>query len=162
MRTDTRLELTCGDESRGDCRVTNLAYLATPYSRLADLDRAFQQAGAIAYQLSSAGVPLFCPIVHAHAMARAAGQDPKNPAIYEALNRRMLDVCSKLIVVRMEGWSISDGMREEVEFFRRMHKPIHDLYPRFEDDSLTFVIIKREPAITSGESPQAEAELVQK
>lgn len=134
-----------------------IAYLASPYSRCADLDRAFQQVGAIAYHLSSAGVSLFCPIVHAYAMARAAGQDPKNPAIYEALNRRMLDVCARLIVAQMDGWLASNGMLDEILFFERMHKPIFDLDPQ------TMVMKRRRETSAEAKAlPLIEAELVQK
>lgn len=115
-----------------------IAYLATPYSRMPDIDRAFQQASRIAAHLSLSGITLFCPIAHSHPMVRAAGLDHRNPAVFAALNKFMLDKCASLIVVHMDGWRESDGMREEIEFFERTHKPIFDM-----EDPASFTMKQR-------------------
>lgn len=106
-----------------------IAYLCTPYTRQPNIDRAFQQAALIAARLSRAGITIFSPIAHSHPMVRAAGLDHRDPAVYAKLNAKMLDVCNVLIVVHLEGWQESDGMREEIEFFERNHKPIYDCDP---------------------------------
>lgn len=126
----------------------NVAYLATPYTLRPDIDRAFQQASRIAAHLSLAGITIFSPIAHSHPMVRAAGLDHTNPAIYAALNKKMLDVCAYLIVVQMDGWQDSDGMREEIEFFERMHKPIYDC------DPLTLTMKRREPRSLTSDHPR--------
>jgi hypothetical protein len=108
---------------------TGLTYLATPYTLTPDIDRAFQQAARVAAHLSLAGITVFSPIVHSHPLVRAAGLDHRNPAVYAALNARMMDHCNVLVVVLMEGWHLSDGIKEEVAFFERTHKPIYDCYP---------------------------------
>ena len=114
-----------------------LAYLATPYSKQPDIDRAFQQAAKIAAHLSQSGLTIFSPIAHSHPLVRAAGLDHRDPAVYAALNARMLDHCEILIVVTMEGWHESEGIAEEIAFFERMHKPIFDC------DPLTLVMKRR-------------------
>jgi nucleoside 2-deoxyribosyltransferase len=106
-----------------------LIYLATPYSKMADIDRAFEQAARVAAKLSLAGMTVFAPIAHSHPMVRAAGLDHRNPAVYAALNRRMLCFCDVLVIVLMEGWRESDGIKEEFDFFEAAHKPIYDCDP---------------------------------
>jgi hypothetical protein len=71
-------------------------------------------------------------------MARAAGKDPKNPAIYEAINRTMLGTCATLIVAEMDGWQESTGIFEEILTFEALHKPIYMLNPH------TLTMIRRE------------------
>src|ERR1700690_2249811 len=93
-----------------------LCYIASPYSKVADIDRAFQQVARVAAQLAKSGLTIFCPIAHSHPLVRALGLDHRDPAVYAALNAKMLDSCNVLIVVRLEGWQDSDGIREEVEF----------------------------------------------
>lgn len=118
---------------------TGFAYIATPYTKTQNLDRAFTQAARIAADLSLMGLTVFSPIAHGHALAAARNLDPKNPAVFDRLNKQMLDLCEVLIVVQMEGWSESDGVAEEVAFFERMHKPIFDC------DPVTLNMVKREP-----------------
>lgn len=108
---------------------SSLCYMATPYTKMPDIDRAFQQAARIAVHLNKAGLTIFSPIAHSHALIRAANLDHTDPASYAALNRRMLDHCDILIVVQMEGWHESDGITEEVAFFEATHKPIFDCDP---------------------------------
>jgi hypothetical protein len=109
---------------------SGLCYLATPYSLTESIDRAFGRACRVAAHLNMAGITCFSPIAHGHAIARCAGIDPKNPAVFDRLNKHMLDICPVLIVVLMEGWRQSDGIKEEVAFFEKMHKPIYDCDPQ--------------------------------
>jgi hypothetical protein len=106
-----------------------LCYLATPYTLTESIDRAFGRACRVAAHLDMAGLTVFSPIAHGHAIARATAINPKNPATYDRLNKRMLDLCDILIVVQMEGWMESEGIKDEIEFFERMHKPIYDCDP---------------------------------
>jgi hypothetical protein len=114
-----------------------LCYLATPYTLTADIERAFHQAACIAANLSKSGLTVFSPIAHSHSLAKCAGLDHRDPAVYEALNQKMLELSQILIVVRMEGWQRSDGVRKEVAFFEAAHKPIFDC------DPITLVMTRR-------------------
>ncbi len=114
-----------------------LCFLSTPYTKTADIDRAFQQAAHIAAKLSKAGLTVFSPIAHSHSLARCAGLDHRDPAVFAALNNKMLKHAEVLIVVLMEGWQDSDGVKEEVAFFERAHKPIFDC------DPLTLMMTRR-------------------
>lgn len=105
-----------------------LCYLGTPYTNFpGGIDKAFHQASRIAAHLSLAGLTIFCPIAHGHALGRAAGLDPKNPAVFERINKGILRISNVLIVAQMDGWRNSDGLREEIEHFELQHKPIYDL-----------------------------------
>jgi hypothetical protein len=106
-----------------------LAYVATPYTLMPDLDRAFQQAARVAAHLAKSGLAIFAPIVHSHPLVRAGNLDHRDPAVYAALNEKMLKECSVLIVVQMEGWHESQSVKEEIAYFESMHKPIFDCDP---------------------------------
>lgn len=114
-----------------------LCFLSTPYTKTPNIDRAFEQAAMIAAHLSRSGLTVFSPIAHSHSLARCAGLDHRDPAVFAALNKKMLQHSEVLIVVLMEGWSESDGVKEEVAFFERAHKPIFDC------DPLTLVMTRR-------------------
>jgi hypothetical protein len=116
-----------------------LCYLATPYALTADIERAFQQAANIGGKLCKSGLTVFSPISHSHPMARYAGLDHRDPAVFESINQRMLEFCDILIVVQMEGWQRSDGVRREIAFFEATHKPIFDC------DPITLVMTRRSP-----------------
>lgn len=107
-----------------------LCYLGTPYTNFpGGIDKAFRQASRIAAHLSLAGLTIFCPIAHGHALAKASGLDPKNPAVFERINKSILHIANVLIVAQMDGWRNSEGLRDEIAHFERHHRPIYDLDP---------------------------------
>ena len=114
-----------------------LCYIASPYTLTPDIDRAFQQVARVTAHLAKTGMAVFSPIVHSHPLVRAGNLDHKDPAVYAALNAKMLEICSVLIIVLLEGWQESDGIREEVAFFEAAHKPI------FECDPFTLVMKRK-------------------
>ncbi len=114
-----------------------LVYLATPYTLTPSIERAFEQACQIAARLSMSGLTVFSPIAHSVTLAKVAGLDHRDPAVFAALNNKMLRHAEVLIVVLMEGWQDSDGVKEEVAFFERAHKPIFDC------DPLTLMMTRR-------------------
>jgi Domain of unknown function (DUF1937) len=106
-----------------------LCYIASPYTRTPNIDLAFEQIARITAQLSISGLTAFSPIVHGHSMVRAANLDHTDPAAFAALNKKMLHISDILIVVWMEGWNQSTGVKEEIAYFESMHKPIYDYDP---------------------------------
>lgn len=116
--------------------VTNLYYLATPYTKYKDgLHAAFTAAARINGSLRTIGIQAYSPIVHDHSIALISGMDPLDHAIWLPFNNTMMKVCTALIVGRLAGWDTSKGVAHEIETFRAAGKPIFDLDP----DSLTMV-----------------------
>jgi hypothetical protein len=100
-------------------------YLASPYSRYpAGIDAAHRDACRAAAYLIRRGVHVFCPIAHTHPIALHGALDPRNHDLWLALDRKMMDAAAGLIVVMMEGWDTSVGIRHEMTVFANARKPI--------------------------------------
>lgn len=107
-----------------------LVYLATPYSLYpAGLDAAAHEAARIAGGLMRAGVAVYSPIAHSHAIAAAAGIDPTDHDIWMQLDAPMMALASALCVARMAGHAESRGVAHEIAVFREAAKPIIYLDP---------------------------------
>lgn len=103
-----------------------LIYLATPYSSYKfGLHAAFVDAAKAAATLIKHSVHCYCPIAHTHPIAEYGAIDKLDHTIWLDLDSKMLALCDALVVVNMEGWEISKGVRFEVDYFLRHHKPIY-------------------------------------
>jgi hypothetical protein len=107
-----------------------LCYLATPYSRYpGGIDKAFEDAAALAARLMLQGLKVYSPIAHTHPLAIYGGINPLDHAIWLPFDESMMDVAHVLIVAHMLGWQESHGIAHEVDFFASCFKPIFDLDP---------------------------------
>jgi hypothetical protein len=110
--------------------MSELAYLATPYSRYpSGIGDAFIETCKIAAKLLQAGVKFYSPIAHSHGIAVWGHIDPLDLTIWLPFDEAIMKVSDVLIVAQMEGWKESTGVRHEIEFFRRANKPIFYLDP---------------------------------
>ena len=106
----------------------SLGYLASPFSRYpGGLFDAVHKAARVAARLRSSGIFVFSPIVHAHPQAMYGKLDPMDLSLWYPHNHVMMERCDCLIVAHMEGWDTSDGVKSEIEYFRKMDKPIFDM-----------------------------------
>jgi hypothetical protein len=104
---------------------TGYWYLASPYTRYVEgIDAAAEEVSKVAAQLISAGVQVFCPISHAHFIAKISGLDPLDHKLWMALNQPFMDAAHGLLIVKMPGWKTSQGVGEEISAFKRSGKPI--------------------------------------
>lgn len=107
-----------------------LVYLATPYTRYhLGIERAFEDASALAAQLLEAGVRVYSPIAHSHPLAIHGKLDPLDHSIWMPFDEAMMDASCALIVAMMPGWDESKGVDHEIKFFARDGKPIYLLNP---------------------------------
>ena len=105
-------------------------YLASPYSKYAGgLDAAAEEASRNAGLLIKAGIPVFCPISHSHAIAEATGIDPLDLHLWLAADRPLMEKADGLIVLMMDGWELSQGIFAETTCFQAMRKPITYMQP---------------------------------
>lgn len=103
----------------------SLTYLASPYSH-ADADvrqRRFEQVCAVASQLMERGEALFCPIAHSHSihMRRAL---PETFEFWMAMDLPVLQHCSRVKVLMLDGWQASKGVAREVAAAEAMGIPV--------------------------------------
>ena len=110
---------------------SDFAYLATPYTKYKPgIEQAFIDAAKLAAMLIRAGMKVYSPITHCHAIAVHGNLDPLDHSIWLPLDEAMMNACSVLIVAHMEGWQESYGVAEEIKFFEAAGKPIFDLDPK--------------------------------
>lgn len=100
-------------------------YLATVYSRHPKgLDVAFQEACRVTADLMRLGLNVVSPIAHSHPISRFVGKENDTWDFWKKQDQPLMDHACGIIVVRMEGWQESVGIRYELEEFRKAGKPI--------------------------------------
>ena len=93
-----------------------MIYLASPYThhdpaiRQARFEAACRAAGAIL----RSGEQVFSPIAHSHPIAELC-ELPKAFDWWQPNNHAWLDRCNILVVLRLDGWDRSAGVRVETE-----------------------------------------------
>ena len=94
-----------------------LIYLAIPYSHPDPAIRQLRhdQVTAVATRLMTSGYLIFSPISHSHHMA-VAHTTPTDWEFWERHCLAMLAACSKLIVLKLDGWETSRGVMAEMQF----------------------------------------------
>lgn len=103
---------------------TGFYYLATPYSRLPDLEYAALKAAECAGFFMAAGVSVFSPIVHGHKIATICQFDHLDQDFWREMNEPFVKAARGLVVVELDGWKESEGIKEEVTHFNSIGKPI--------------------------------------
>jgi hypothetical protein len=103
-------------------------YLATPYTNFpAGVEAASELACREAGRLLDAGIKVFCPIAHFHAIRRVIG--PRPHAFWLDADQPFMDAARGLIVLHAEGWQDSVGILAEIACFREAGKPIVPMIP---------------------------------
>lgn len=99
-------------------------YLASPYSKYpGGLEEAFAIVCRNAALLVQNKVPVFCPIAHTHPLAVHGQLDPYDHDIWLPADEPMMHSAKGLIILAMDGWRASKGVRVEREFFQAAGKP---------------------------------------
>lgn len=105
-------------------------YLGSPYSKYpSGRANAYVEACRNAAILIRAGVPVFSPIAHSHPIAEYGPVDPLDHDIWLPADAPMMAAAYGLIVLKMESWQFSYGLRLEIETFRGVGKPIVYMEP---------------------------------
>ncbi len=100
-------------------------YLGSPYSKFAGgLDEAHRLVCVEAARLIKAGLPVYSPIAHTHPVALHGVVDPLDHNIWLPADRPMMDAAFGLIVLKLDGWDESFGLKHEIEVFEAAGKPI--------------------------------------
>lgn len=107
-----------------------LAYVATPYTKRADIEKAFVDAAKLCALLLRAGIKAYSPIVYTHCISLHGCLDPLDHDFWMIFDQAMMKAADVLIVAHMDGWQESDGIAEEIAFFEAAGKPIFDLDPK--------------------------------
>lgn len=105
-------------------------YLGSPYSQFpGGLDAANTAVCIEAALLIRAGVSVYSPIAHMHAIALAGDIDPRDHELWMAVDRPLMGAAVGLIVLKIGGWLQSRGLVHEIDVFRAAGKPIVFMEP---------------------------------
>lgn len=104
-----------------------MIYLASPYSHPdpAVREQRFRAACRATVALLCAGEHVFSPIVHSHPLVAFAM--PTAWAFWERIDRAHLERCDEVMVLMLDGWAHSVGVREELRIARELGRPVRFL-----------------------------------
>lgn len=107
-----------------------LVYLACPYTHHDPVVRRerFDAVNRVAGELIGRGLHVFSPISHSHPIAEACGL-PTDANYWYQYDLIMLSCCDKLLVLMLDGWAESAGVRMEIEMAQDMTIPIFYITP---------------------------------
>lgn len=112
-----------------------LVYIASPYT-VTEKNKTPEEIQNIQHQrfiqvaeecarLMYNGMPLYSPIVHFHPIIKYGNINLKAEwEFWEWIDRPMLKTCTELMVLKMEGWDKSLGVKEEIKLAKEFKKPI--------------------------------------
>ena len=106
----------------------SIIYLACPYAHSDPTVRQsrYEAATRAAAEMMRKGLIVFSPITMTHpigALLAGAGKTPESD-YWIAFDEAFLSVCSKMVVLQMEGWQTSNGIAREIAFFEKLGRPV--------------------------------------
>lgn len=133
-------------------------YVGSPYTKYpGGLEEAFRIACAETARLMLEGFAVFCPIAHTHSVAHHGNIPKKDHDFWMRVDKPMVDAAVGMIILTMEGWQESEGLQQEVEWFRAAAKPVLFLEPGAGELSLTDLSLARIAPSTQPPKPSRRA-----
>ena len=110
-----------------------ISYLAAPYS-LGGSDTEYyrmQRYGMVtraAWELFKNGINVYSPITHHHTIQKY-GRIEMSTSEWMKYDLPYLSVANKLYVLMIDGWDISDGVQQEIDYAKKHDIPMVLLEP---------------------------------
>jgi len=103
-----------------------MLYLCCPYTHPDPVVREyrFQIACRVASKLMQAGIVVFSPLSHSVPIAQHGGLDELDHAFWMSMCLPFLQHSDELLILGLDGWERSEGVREELFFALGKNKPI--------------------------------------
>ncbi|MCB5201672.1 DUF1937 family protein [Neorhizobium sp. T786] len=107
-------------------RTTGFWYLASPYSHPEPEVRAARAAAVLhaSGKLLEAGIHVYSPIHATHAAA-VEHELPKDHVFWLAFNKAFIDPAVGVVVAGIDGWTASEGVRQEITYAQQAGKPVY-------------------------------------
>lgn len=100
----------------------NIIYLAAPYTHPnAEVRRArFEAITRAAAKQIAAGKIVYSPVTMTHPidLALAGKGQTLGSDYWVKYDEAFMELCSEMVVLRLEGWEQSSGVRREIDFFK--------------------------------------------
>lgn len=102
-----------------------MKYLASPYTDPDPFIREerYLRASRVLAWLLKTSTWVYSPIVHCHELAKIADL-PKDFAFWKQYNFHMLSKADEVLVLRIEGWETSVGIKAEIQEAERLGIPV--------------------------------------
>ena len=109
--------------------MAEIIYIAGPYSHVSQLVRderetVLTQAAAIC---AKHGHIVCSPITHSAPLERAGLELTQHDWL--AFNEPFMELATRMLWLKIDGWQDSQGLTWEIEFFRHLKKPVTGLIP---------------------------------
>jgi len=114
-------------ENNGETMPSALIYLCSPYThpdgavRQARFEAACRAVAALIRQ----GKAVISPIAHNHAICRYGL--PRDWRVWQRHDLALLALCVEVVVLKLDGWQQSVGVRAEIAAARTLGKPVEFL-----------------------------------
>jgi hypothetical protein len=116
-----------------------IIYLACPYTHADHRVREgrFKSATAAAAELIRQGYIVYSPITMTHPLdvVLAGDTDTLGSDYWIKFDEAFMAVCSEMIVLQIDGWDQSQGIKREMDYFKRRGKPVRFLSPDHESNA---------------------------
>jgi len=113
------------DEKISKILSRKIVFISSPYSHPDDEIREsnFKIVSKLAADLNSQGTVAVSPITYGHTLLQFK-EMPSNWEFWKEFCLTFLEKSHELIVYKMPGWENSRGMKEEIEFAKKLNIPI--------------------------------------
>jgi hypothetical protein len=121
-----------------------MIYLASPYSHPDQTirEQRFRAACRAVATLLRAGHVVFSAIVHSHPLVEHGL--PADWKFWECIDHQHLERCDEVVVLMLDGWRESTGVRAEVRIARELGRPIRYVAPETATGLPTFASVATE------------------
>ncbi len=105
-------------------------YLGSPYTHSDPfiMEERYFAACKKAGQLANEGYYVYSPIVHWHPVATLYGL-PRDWEFWQKLDRESIQLMDEVWILKLEGWSISIGLGNEILLAKEFNKPYSFIDP---------------------------------
>jgi hypothetical protein len=113
--------------------VRRIIYLACPYTHPDSKvrEQRFHAATTAAAVLITRGYIVYSPITMTHPIdvALAGVTETLGSDYWVSFDEAFMDACSEMVILKIEGWESSNGIRREMEYFQKRGKPVSFMLP---------------------------------
>jgi nucleoside 2-deoxyribosyltransferase len=108
----------------------SLVYLASPYSHPNQdvMHARYEKACKAAAALMLRGECVFAPIAHSHRIGQVMGRSTDHE-FWLKQDFAILSNCVHMVVLMLEGWNMSTGVREEIDYCIARGIPVSYMHP---------------------------------
>jgi hypothetical protein len=111
----------------------SIIYLACPYTNpdVVVREQRFQAATQAAASLIGRGYIVYSPITMTHPidMVFAGDSATLGSEYWVIFDEAFMDLCSELVVLKLNGWDRSAGIQREIKYFEAQGKPVRFIAP---------------------------------